>query len=60
MGEKQKHPKRPIYTPDEQHEADDLNARIASGDTSAYERLTRLAVGVVRAGRWTRDGDPAS
>ena len=59
MAEKQNHPKRHTYTPDEQREADELNARITAGDTSAYERLTRLAVSVVREGRWTREQDPA-
>ena len=48
-------PKRPLYTPEEQLIADELNRRISNGDTDAYMELTRLAVKVaVDENRFTR------
>jgi hypothetical protein len=52
---KPKGPKIPIYSEEEQKKSDELNARIAAGDSSAYPELTRLAVRVVNEGRWKRD-----
>lgn len=50
------HPKIPAYTPEEQAQADALNARINAGDTTAYSDLSRLAVTVaVTEGRFYRE-----
>lgn len=51
----QKQPMRPDYSAEEAKQAADLCAWIDSGDLAAYGDLTRLAVAVVREGRWFRD-----